>query len=214
MASKHTRFEPRVLGVAVRITGWVTVAGLICAGSAAALRAQSDSGATTSPSPAPAPRSSGTSKTPSKSDGDGRVTLNLRAASWNRVLKRIARHGGLDVVMKSSPPGTFTYTDPDEHTIPDALRIVNRQLEPHGFRALQQGKYLVVLNLDGMRSGYNSPSFVRNPRFESQADGNSAQATAAPTTPVPASRSTTDATQVSATAPEVSAGPGVSPAVM
>jgi type II secretion system protein D len=214
MASKHTRFEPRVLGVAVRFTGWVTVAGLICAGSAAALRAQSDSGATTSPSPSPASHTSGTSKTPSKSDGDGRVTLNLKAASWNRVLKRIARHGGLDVVMKSSPPGTFSCSDTEEHTIPDALRIVNRQLEPRGFRALQQGKYLVVLNLDGLRSGYNSPSFVRNPRLESQGDGNSAQPTAAPTTPASASRSTADATQVSATAPEASAGPGVAPAVM
>jgi type II secretion system protein D len=202
MASKHTRFAPRVFGVAVRIAGWATVAGLIWAGSARGVRAQSDSNSATSPSGA-----SHASGTNGKSFGDGRVTLNLKGASWNRVLKRIARHGGLDVVMKSSPPGAFTCTDPDEHTIPDALRIVNRQLEPLGFRALQQGKYLVVLNLDGLRSGYNSPSFVRNPRFESPADGNSDQA-------APASHPRTDTRQVSATAPELSSGPGVAPAVM
>ncbi len=70
--------------------------------------------------------------------------------------------------MKTSPPGTFTCTDPEEHTIPDALRIINREMETRGYRALPQGDFLLVVNLDGLRSGYNSPSFVRNPHPDAQ----------------------------------------------
>jgi type II secretion system protein D len=136
----------------------------------------------------------------------------MRAASWSKVLKRIGRHGGMELVMKSSPPGTFTCTDTEDHTIPDALRIVNRQLEPHGFRAIQQGAFLVVVNLDGMRSGYNSPSFVR-PRQEAPDDDAAPNAAPLPPTAGIASRSRSDVAQVSANASET--GPSaVAPALM
>jgi type II secretion system protein D len=179
MASKHTRFKATSLGVAIPIAGFITVSGLIWAGGFSVVLAQSEDGSTTGPTAAASPgaKSAKPGATP-----DGRVRLAMRGASWNKVLKRVARHGGMEVVMKSTPPGTFTCTDSDEHTIPDALRLVNRQLEPLGFRAIQQGKFLVLLNLDGLRSGYNSPSFVRFPKANSPATAGQSPPTLQPET--------------------------------
>jgi type II secretion system protein D len=126
------------------------------------------------------------------------VRLNFKAASWSKVLKRVARHGGMEVVMRSTPPGTFTHNEGEDHTIPDALRIVNRQLEQVGYRAVQQGSFLVVLNLDGLRSRYNSPSVVRY-----QHDAVQQGAPAAANTPAVVSPS--GAMQVSATDSEPNA---------
>jgi type II secretion system protein D len=125
----------------------------------------------------------------------------MRGASWAKVLKRIARHGGMEVVMKSAPPGTFTCLDSSDHTIPDALRLVNRQLEPLGYRAIPQGKFLVVLNLDGMRAGYNIPAFMRQP-------------TAPQASSSAASPSSSGAVQVSATGSESGSVTAVAPALM
>ena len=148
--------------------------------------AQSDSGAAAKPSSA------------SSTKADGRVRLNMQGASWKKALRRIARHGGIELVMKATPPGTFSCADAAEHSVPEALRIVNRQLEPLGYRASQQGSFLVVLNLDSLRSGYNSPSFIR-PRQDPTVAA--AQAPAAPTAAAGAAPTTTDAVQVSANAP-------------
>jgi type II secretion system protein D len=136
-----------------------------------------------------------------KPEPDGRVRLNMQAASWAKVLKRIGRHGGMEVVMKSPPPGSFTCFDSSDHTIPDALRLVNRQLEPLGYRAIPQGKFLVVLNLDGMRAGYNIPAFMRQP-------------TAPQATSSPASSSSSGAVQVSATASDSGSVTAAAPALM
>ena len=201
MARKSTRFGSRFFDVAIRIAGCAAVAGLMGTYGLPVAHAQIIPGSTTF--------SSGSTK----SSSDGRVRLNMRGASWSKVLKRIARHSGLELVMKSTPPGTFTCTDPQEHTIPDAVRLVNSQLEPLGFRLIQQGNYLVVLNLDGLRSGYNSPSFVRPSRMGAPADAAGGQSASVPTNAVPTSRSS-DVVPVSGTAADASAGTQVAPAVM
>ncbi len=195
MASHHTRFAPSIFGLSLRIAGCITVSGLMLAGDLNVALAQSDSGAAAKPSSA------------SSTKADGRVRLNMQGASWKKALRRIARHGGIELVMKATPPGTFSCADTAEHSVPEALRIVNRQLEPLGYRASQQGSFLVVLNLDSLRSGYNSPTFIR-PRQDPTVAA--AQAAAAPTATAGAAPTTTDAVQVSANAPE----PNVAPAIM
>jgi len=195
MASHHTRFAPSIFGLSLRIAGCITVSGLMLAGDLNVALAQSDSGAAAKPSSA------------SSTKADGRARLNMQGASWKKALRRIARHGGIELVMKATPPGTFSCADTAEHSVPEALRIVNRQLEPLGYRASQQGSFLVVLNLDSLRSGYNSPTFIR-PRQDPTVAA--AQAAAAPTATAGAAPTTTDAVQVSANAPE----PNVAPAIM
>lgn len=187
MLSNPRRPQPTSSNRAVRLAACFTFAGLMWSGAASAAPPEAD--------PSAAPPASGSAHsaaTGARTAADGRVRLNFKAASWSKVLKRVARHGGMEVVMRSTPPGSFTHNEGEEHTIPDALRIVNRQLEQVGYRAVQQGSFLVVLNLDGLRSRYNSPSVVRY-QHEAAQQG----APAAATTPVAVSRS--GAMQVSAT---------------
>jgi type II secretion system protein D len=99
-------------------------------------------------------------KSRSKTRADHRISLNFKAASWSKVLKRVARHAGLTLVMKTAPTGTFTRHDLNQYSVAEVLWILNRELEPSGFRLIQQGGFLMLLDLDGLRSGY-SPAVAR-----------------------------------------------------
>lgn len=91
-------------------------------------------------------------------DRDKRVNLNFTAASWSKVLKRVARHSGLTLVMAHVPPGQFTRNDLNQYTVAEAVWILNRELERAGYRLMRQGDFLMVMDLDGLRSG---PSVAR-----------------------------------------------------
>jgi type II secretion system protein D len=86
--------------------------------------------------------------------------MNFKAASWQKVLNRVARHSGLMLVMKHSPPGTFTRADLNLYTVAEAIWVMNRELEPAGYRVVRQGDFLMVLDLDDLRSDYR-PSVAR-----------------------------------------------------
>jgi type II secretion system protein D len=111
---------------------------------------------------AAAPAAPGKPKRPAKSgsDRDHRVRLNFKAATWSRVLKRVAKHAELTLIMKRVPPGTFTRNDLNEYTVAEVLWILNRDLEPAGYRVVRQGDFLMVLDLDALRSDYK-PSVAR-----------------------------------------------------
>ena len=42
---------------------------------------------------------------------DGKLTFSFRYQPWQEVLDWFAEQAGLSLVMESSPPGTFNYTD-------------------------------------------------------------------------------------------------------
>ncbi|HEV3299116.1 MAG TPA: secretin N-terminal domain-containing protein [Planctomycetaceae bacterium] len=209
MASHRSRFEPKCFRVAGTVARCFTIAGLIWVSGNPAVRAQADSN-----SSAPSSGATRGGGSAGKSEPDGRVRLNMQAASWSKVLKRIARHGGMELVMKSSPPGTFSCSDSSDHTIPDALRLVNGQLEALGYRAIPQGKFLVVLNLDGMRAGYNIPAFMRQPRNVASSGGAAGQADSTHATAAPGSESSAGSLQTSATDQEANSVRAVAPALM
>src|SRR6202035_3787904 len=144
MFTNPRRSQPTSSNRAIRLAACFTIAGLMWSGAASAAPPEAESSAGP---PASGPAHSAGSG--GRTTADGRVRLNFKAASWSKVLKRVARHGGMEVVMKSTPPGSFTHNEAEEHNIPDALRIVNNQLEQVGYRAVQQGSFLVVLNVDG-----------------------------------------------------------------
>jgi type II secretion system protein D len=101
-----------------------------------------------------------------KQGPDHRIRLNFKAASWSRVLKRVAKHAGLTLVMKRSPPGTFTRTDQNEYSLAEALWVLNRELEPTGYRLIRQNAFLMVLDLDDLRSDYRPSATRRPPRTD------------------------------------------------
>jgi type II secretion system protein D len=60
--------------------------------------------------------------------------------------------------MDSVPPGRFARRDKKQYDIATAIRILNKELEPQGYRLLAQKSYLIVLNLDKARTEYSRPS--------------------------------------------------------
>lgn len=85
------------------------------------------------------------------------VKLNYFSTSWERVLRDVARQTGRELVMDQYPSGRLTRRDRNAYTIPQAVRLLNAELEPEGFRLLVQRKHLVLLHLDAARSRYARP---------------------------------------------------------
>jgi type II secretion system protein D len=126
--------------------------------------------AASAPTPAPASDAATKPKTTKRaSERDKRVSLNFKSASWSKVLKRVAKHGGLTLVMKRTPPGHFTRNDLNQYTVAEAIWIMNRDLEPTGYRVIRQGDFLMVMDLDALRSDYR-PSVARNFSHEGDPD--------------------------------------------
>ncbi len=88
---------------------------------------------------------------------DKQVKLSYISRSWDDVLHDIAKQTGLTVVMDKVPPGKFSRNDWSKYTLPEAIRVLNRELEPKGFRVLVRGQYLDVVNLQDARSEYARP---------------------------------------------------------
>ena len=86
-----------------------------------------------------------------------RVRMNYLGASWQRVLEDVSRQMDRELVMDKVPRGRVTRRDRREHTVPQAIRLLNAELEKQGFRVLLQKRHLVVLDLDSARSRYSRP---------------------------------------------------------
>ncbi len=78
-------------------------------------------------------------------------------ATWEKVLRDLAEHEGLTLVMDKVPPGRFARRDSKRYDLETAVRILNSELEPQGFRLLVQKQFLIVLNLDKARTEYARP---------------------------------------------------------
>ena len=83
--------------------------------------------------------------------------INYYDTTWNRVLQDLAKHHELTLVMDKVPPGRFARKDKRRYDVDDAIRILNCELEPQGYRLLRQKQFLIVLNLDKARTEYARP---------------------------------------------------------
>lgn len=91
---------------------------------------------------------------------EGGFRLNYFDAGWEKVLRQLATHHGLTLVMEETPPGRFARRDRREYDLDSALRLLNHELEPQGFRLLAQNDFLIVLNLDKARTEYARPQLI------------------------------------------------------
>lgn len=73
---------------------------------------------------------------------------------WPGVLTKVAEATGAQLVMEKAPAGRFTRRDFREYSRSEAVQILNRELEPTGFRLLEQGDFMIVLHLDALRTRY------------------------------------------------------------
>jgi len=85
------------------------------------------------------------------------IRLNYFDSTWDKVLKNLAESQDLQLVMKRVPPGRFARRDRTRYDLNSAIRILNTELEPQGFRLLNQNGFLIVLDLDEARTEYARP---------------------------------------------------------
>jgi hypothetical protein len=93
----------------------------------------------------------------SLSSNDKKVKLNYFSKSWGDVMRDVAQQSGRPLVMDKVPPGRFSRSDWTKYSVNDAVKILNRELEPKGFRILERGPYLDLVFLRDARSEYARP---------------------------------------------------------
>ena len=99
---------------------------------------------------------------PPLNEAEDGVRLNYFDATWAKVLKDVAESHELTLVMDSVPPGRYARRDKKEYDLPSAIRILNGELEPQGYRLLLQKQFLIVLNLDKARTEYARPQLSQS----------------------------------------------------
>ncbi|MBW3542490.1 MAG: hypothetical protein KY476_19685 [Planctomycetes bacterium] len=86
--------------------------------------------------------------------GEPTCKLSFFNADWNQILSQVAEETGSTLVMFDTPPGRLTRRDRNHYTRAEAVRILNRELEPQGFRILEKDQYLTVIHRQRARTEY------------------------------------------------------------
>ncbi|MCA9103478.1 MAG: hypothetical protein KDA63_20130, partial [Planctomycetales bacterium] len=81
--------------------------------------------------------------------------LSFFNTTWPQVFRTLAERSGSELVMQRAPAGRFTRADRKKYTRTEAVRIINAEIEPEGFRVIEQGRHLVVLAMDEVRAKYS-----------------------------------------------------------
>jgi general secretion pathway protein D len=88
------------------------------------------------------------------SDQKSLVKLNYVSAPWDKVLADLAVATESELVIERGPTGRFSRRDQATHTRTEAVRIINKEIEAQGFRLIEKGKFLIVLDLPSQRPRY------------------------------------------------------------
>ena len=85
---------------------------------------------------------------------EGKVKLNYYSASWARVLQDLAATNDMEVIADHLPKGRFSRMDRTEYTRKEAMRIINREIEPQGLRLIEKGQFLIMIETTATRPQY------------------------------------------------------------
>ncbi len=85
------------------------------------------------------------------------VKLNHISAPWTKVLQDLADGTQSTLVMQDAPTGRFSRHDWHKHTRTEAVRILNRDLEKLGYRILEKGQFLTVIEVQQAHVDYERP---------------------------------------------------------
>ena len=77
-----------------------------------------------------------------------KLKFNFRFQPWDEVLDWFAQQADLSMVLDSSPPGTFNYTDAREYTPAEAIDLLNSVLLTKGYTLLRRDRMLMLINLE------------------------------------------------------------------
>lgn len=95
--------------------------------------------------------------------GDNRIRLTYIDTPWSMVLKDFAKETSTELVADRIPRGTWSRLDRRPYTVPEALRILNKELEPKGFRLVFKGRHLVLMDIPSTRPEYDRPVVSTTP---------------------------------------------------
>jgi type II secretion system protein D len=86
------------------------------------------------------------------------IKLNYLSADWTKVLEDVAKSSNSKLVLMDTPPGRFTRQDwRGLYSRTEAVRILNRELEPLGYRLLEKDEFLTVIHVQRQRMEYQRP---------------------------------------------------------
>lgn len=90
-----------------------------------------------------------------------KVRLNIFNKTWPDILQKVADETGSTLILHDPPPGRWTRNDFHAYSRSEAVAILNRELEPKGFRILENGDHLIVLSERTMRKQYRPAVVVQ-----------------------------------------------------
>ncbi len=105
---------------------------------------------------------------------DKSIKLNYFSKTWGDVLRDVAQQSSRQLIMDKVPPGRFSRSDWSRYSVSDTLKILNRELEPKGFRILERGQYLDLVFLRDARSEYARPVVSNGTPALADVDSNNA----------------------------------------
>jgi len=82
------------------------------------------------------------------------VKLNYLNATWEKVFRDVARSTQSELIMDRVPKGRYSRRDSNEYNRRDAIRILNKDIEPLGFRLIEKGDFLILLDLPKTKPQY------------------------------------------------------------
>ena len=100
------------------------------------------------------------------------VKLNYFSAQWDKVFQDVAEATGSQLIADRVPKGRFSRRDATEYTRHDAVRIINKDIEPLGFRLIEKGDFLIVIDLPSQRPRYQPVVVSREDGEEKVVDPN------------------------------------------
>jgi len=83
---------------------------------------------------------------------DGGLKFSFDRTPWRDVIKWLADEAELALHIQDLPTGSFTYDDPAEFTVPEAIDRVNLFLLSQGYTLVRSGRLMSVINLGDPRS--------------------------------------------------------------
>ncbi len=91
-------------------------------------------------------------------EDEKKVNLTFFNTGWPDVLERLASETDSTLVLHDTPTGRLNRLDRRSYTRTDAVHLLNLELEPDGYRILEQGRFLVVLHDERVRPRYPRPT--------------------------------------------------------
>ena len=83
---------------------------------------------------------------------DVRFRFSFSGAPWREVLNWLADESGMALHVGDLPAGSFTYSDPSDFTVDEAISRINLFLIPQGYSIVKRGSLLSAISLVDPRS--------------------------------------------------------------